>query len=70
MGKEKITGDCAKLCKQQLNDLVPLTKCYWGDQFKASGMGRACGTYGAEEKCIHVLVVKHEGKKTTCKTQA
>lgn len=64
MGKEEITGDCAKLCKQKLTD------CYWDDQFKAIGMDRACGTYGAEEKCIHMLVVKHEGKKTTCNTQA
>ena len=33
--------------------MVPiLTKYYWGDQVKKSNIGRACGTYGKQERCI------------------
>jgi hypothetical protein len=31
---------------------VLLIKYFLGDQIKMNGMGRACGTYGREERCI------------------
>jgi hypothetical protein len=34
-----------------------------GNKIKAVGMGMTCGTYGAEEKCIHLLVMIPEGNK-------
>jgi hypothetical protein len=41
---------------------VLLTKYYVGDQMKTDEMGRACGTYGTEEKCIRSLMGVPEGK--------
>jgi hypothetical protein len=32
--------------------LCILTKYYVGDQIKTIEMGRACSTYGGEERCI------------------
>ena len=31
---------------------VLLTKYYSGDQIKNTKMGKACSTYGGEERCI------------------
>jgi hypothetical protein len=31
---------------------VLLTKYHWGDEVKKTEMGRACGTYGGEDRCI------------------
>jgi hypothetical protein len=31
---------------------VLLTKYHWGNQVKKTEMGRTCGTYGGEERCI------------------
>jgi hypothetical protein len=31
---------------------VLLTNYHWGDHVKKTEMGRTCGTYGGEEKCI------------------
>jgi hypothetical protein len=36
------------------------SKKYSGDQIKKSEIGRACGTYGERERCIKVLLGKHE----------
>jgi len=30
-----------------------VTKFYTGDQIKKNEMGRACGTYGRQERCIY-----------------
>jgi len=35
--------------------IVLLSKCCQGDQMKDSEMGKACGTYGEEEKYIQVV---------------
>jgi len=45
--------------------ILLLTKYYTGDQIKKNEMGRACGTYGRQERCIYMVLV---GKETTWKT--
>jgi hypothetical protein len=37
---------------------------------KKTEMGRACGTYGEEERCIQGFSGEIWGKETTWKTQA
>jgi hypothetical protein len=41
-----------------------------GDQIKKTEMGRTCGTYGWEERCIQGFNGETWGKETTWKTQA
>jgi hypothetical protein len=41
-----------------------------GDQVKKIEMGRTCGTYGGEERCIQGFSGEAWGKETTSKTQA
>ena len=43
---------------------------YVGDEIKKNEMGRACSTYGEEERCIQDLGGEAWGKETTWKTQA
>jgi hypothetical protein len=38
--------------------------------FKKTEMGRTCGTYGGEERCIQDFSGETLGKETTWKTQA
>jgi hypothetical protein len=46
-----LRGKWGRLHKSELPALL-LTKYYSGDYIKKNEMGRACSTYGAEEKCI------------------
>jgi hypothetical protein len=39
-------------------------------QVKKTEMGRTCGTYGGEERCIQGFSGETLGKETTWKTQA
>jgi hypothetical protein len=36
--------------------LVPLTKYHSGDKINSIEIGRACSTYGGEERFVRVLV--------------
>jgi hypothetical protein len=48
---------------------VLLTKYHSGDEVKKTEMGRTCGTYGGEEKCIQGFSGETWGKETAWKTQ-
>jgi hypothetical protein len=50
--------------------VVLLTKYLSGDQVKKTEMGRTCGTFGGEERCIQGFSGETWGKETTLKTQA
>jgi hypothetical protein len=46
--RNKVTGEWRRLHKKELYDPYQI---FLGDQIK-NEMGRACGTYGGEERCI------------------
>jgi hypothetical protein len=54
----------------QVDILVTLYKYHSGDQVKKTEMGRTCGTYGGEERCMQGFSGETWGKETTWKTQA
>ena len=47
-----------------------LTKYDSGDQIKKNETGRACSTYGGEERCVQDFGGETLGNETTRKTQA
>jgi hypothetical protein len=47
-----------------------MSKYHSGDRVKKTEMGRTCGTYGGEERCIQGFSGETWGKETTWKTQA
>jgi hypothetical protein len=57
--------------RQWLGDLTSILRwLHSGDQVKKTEMGRTCGTYGGEERCIQGFSGETWGKETTWKTQA
>ena len=47
-----------------------ITGHFSGDQIENNEMGRACSTYGGEERLIHGLGGETRSKGTTWETQA
>jgi hypothetical protein len=47
----EVTGEWRRLLNKELYALL-LTKYFSGDKVKKTEMGRTCGTYGGEERCI------------------
>ena len=52
--RDEVTREWRKLHNEELNDLYcsPNVICYLGDQIKKNEMGRACGTYWGQGRCI------------------
>jgi hypothetical protein len=50
--------------------LQNITADHWGDQVKKTEMGRTCGTYGGEERCIQGFGGAASGKESIWKTEA
>jgi hypothetical protein len=48
---DEVTVKWRRLRNEELHDLF-LTKYYSGDQTKKNEMGRECGTYRRQERCI------------------
>jgi len=38
--------------------IFTLMKYYLGDQIKVDEMGRACGMYGEEDKCVQAVILR------------
>jgi hypothetical protein len=51
-----------------MSRIVLFTKCS-GDLIKKNEMGRACGTYGGEERCIQVFGGDTGGMDTNWKAK-
>jgi hypothetical protein len=49
--RDEVTGEWRRLHNKELYALL-LTKYHLGDEVKKTEMGRTCGTYGGEERCI------------------
>jgi hypothetical protein len=45
-------------------------KYFSGNQIKKTEMGRACSTYGGEERCVQSFGGKNWEKEATLRTQA
>ena len=48
--REEVAGECRRLHNLKLYDVYCSPNS--GDKIKSNEMGRACGTYGRQEKCI------------------
>jgi hypothetical protein len=46
-GREEAAGDGPRLRP------VMFAKCYWDDQITDNGVGKACGTHGADERRVY-----------------
>jgi hypothetical protein len=49
--RDEVTGEWRRLHNKELYALL-LTKYHSSDQVKQTEMGRTCGTYGGEDRCI------------------
>ena len=49
---DELTGEWKRLYKKGALCSVLLTKYHPDDEVKKTEMGRTCGTYGREERCI------------------
>jgi len=52
--RDKVTGEWRKLHKEELNNLHS-PNIVWVIKSRKNDMGRACSTYGGEERCIQGL---------------
>jgi hypothetical protein len=50
--RDEVTGEWRRLHNKELLCSVLLTKYHLGHQVKKTEMGKTCGTYGGEERCI------------------
>jgi hypothetical protein len=51
---DEVTGEWRRLHNKELYALYS-SQYHSGDKVKNTEMGRACGTYGGEERCIQVF---------------
>jgi hypothetical protein len=50
--RDEVTAEWRRLHNKELYASLLLTKYHSGDQVKQTEMGRTCGTYGGEKRCI------------------
>ena len=64
------SSDIGGISQQAAFCFVLLTKYNSGYEIKKNGCGRACSTYGGEERCLQGFNGEMWGKETTRKTQS